>query len=73
MELNAISRGRRHPANEQEKWMYNTSEMPWNLGDPSSDAAMYFLSLVGHEYGIHTFLLQGKRSQFYMDKLVAGY
>ena len=25
----------------------------WNRGDPSSDVAMYFLFLVGREYGIH--------------------
>ena len=43
MKTNAISGGRRHSANVQEKWMHNTGEMPWNRGDPSSDVAMYFL------------------------------
>ena len=44
-----------HLANVQEKWMHNTGEMPWNRGDPSSDIAVYFLFLVGCEYGIHAF------------------
>ena len=55
MELNANSRGRRHSANVQEKWMHNAGEMPWNRGDPSSDVAIYFLFQVGREYGIHAF------------------
>ena len=44
-----------------------------NRGHPSSDVAIYFLFLVGREYGIYAVLLQGKRSQFYMDILVVGY
>ena len=63
MELNAYSGGRRHPANIQENWTHNSGEMPWNRGDPSSDVAIHFL----HEYGIHTFLLQGK------DQILYGY
>ena len=47
MELNAILGGRSHPANVQEKLMHNTGEMPWNRSDPRSDAAIYFLFLVG--------------------------
>ena len=35
-------------ANVQEKWTHNTGKMTWNRDDPSSDVAMYFLFLVGH-------------------------
>ena len=71
VELNAILGGRRHLANVQEKWTYNTGEMPWKQGDPSSDVAMYFLFLVGCEYGIHAFYCK-ERDLFYMDILVVG-
>ena len=43
VELNANSGGHRHPVNVQEKWTQNTGKMPWNRGDPSSDAAIHFL------------------------------
>ena len=55
---------------KKKKWTHNTGEMPWNRGDPSSDVAIHFLFRVGHEYGIYAFLLQGKRSQLYMDILI---
>ena len=62
VELNPNSGGCRHSANVQEKWTLNTGVMPWIRGDPSSDVTIHFLFPVGREYGIHTFLLQGKRS-----------
>ena len=43
VELNAYLGGRRHLANVQEKWTYNSGEMPLNRGDPSSDVAIHFL------------------------------
>ena len=51
-------------SNVQEKWTHNSSEMPWNRGDPSSDVCFRFLFRVGCEYGSNAFLLQGKRFNF---------
>ena len=73
MELNAYFGGRRHLANVQEKWMHNSGDMPWNRGDPSSDVAIGFLFSSWLRKWNTPFLLQGKRSQFYMDILVIGY